>query len=179
MAKILLVNNKDKEIGFEEKLKVHKLGLLHRAFSILIFNNQGELLIQKRAKNKYHSNGLWSNTCCSHQGPKEPLGETIHRRLKEEIGIDCQLRHVFDFSYEVKFANGLIENEIDHVFIGVSTERPKINPKEVSDYRYLTLSNLKKDIKLNPEIYTEWFKIIINKHFWRMKKSIQFFECPE
>lgn len=164
MGKILLVDKNDKEIGFEDKAKVHKLGLFHRAFSIFVFNSQGELLIQKRSKNKYHSGNLWSNTCCSHQKQNEHLDDAVHKRLKIEMGLDCELQEFFNFSYKVKLDNGLIENEFDHVFIGVCDSKPKANLKEVSDYKYISLKELKKAIKLNPQDYTVWFKIIIKKY---------------
>jgi isopentenyl-diphosphate delta-isomerase len=169
MPKILLVNKNDKEIGFDDKLKVHKLGLFHRAFSIFIFDSKGRLLIQKRAKNKYHSGGLWSNTCCSHQKQNETLDIATHKRLKEEIGFDCELKPSFNFSYQVKFDNGLIENEFDHVFIGFCDKSPKINPKEASDCKYIFLSELKLDIKNNPQNYTDWLKIIMEKYFFKLK----------
>lgn len=165
MPKILLVDKNDKEIGFEEKQKVHELGLLHRAFSIFVFNSKNELLIQKRAKDKYHSGGLWSNTCCSHQKQREKLDIVIHKRLKEEMGFDCDLKAIFNFSYKVKFSNGLTENELDHVFIGLSDKLPKINPVEASNYKYISLGKLKQEIKDNPQNYTAWLKIIIKKHF--------------
>lgn len=168
MPKIILVDKKDREIGSDSKLKIHKLGLLHRSFSIFIFNSRGELLIQKRALNKYHSGGLWSNSCCSHQNLDESLSEAIHRRLKEEMGIDCVLKESFTFLYNVKLKNGLIEHELDHVFVGFSDEKPKINHKEVSDFKYVSVKEVKKDIKINPDMYTEWFKIIIsNPNLWK------------
>jgi isopentenyl-diphosphate delta-isomerase len=173
MVEIILVNKKDQEIGSEDKLKVHKLGLLHRSFSIFIFNSKGKLLIQRRAKNKYHSGGLWSNTCCSHQRPNELLNKAVHQRLTEEMDIDCDLRESFSFLYNVKLDHGLIENEFDHVFIGVCDKKPKPNPKEVSDFKYISIKELKKDIKDNPNNYTEWFKIIIKKYLLNLttKKS--------
>lgn len=164
MSKIILVNKKDQEIGSGNKLEVHKLGLLHRSFSIFIFNSAGELLIQKRAKNKYHSGGLWSNTCCSHQKVNESLSKVVHKRLMEEMGIDCYLKESFSFLYNVKLNNNLIENELDHVFIGVCDKKPKLNPKEVSNFKYISLKEVKKDIKTHPGNYTEWFKIIIEKY---------------
>lgn len=165
MPKILLVNKQDAELGYEEKLKVHKLGLLHRSFSVLIFNSRGELLLQKRAEGKYHSGGLWSNTCCSHQESNGVLSAAARRRLREEMGIDCELKEYFHFIYKVGVGGGLIENELDHVFIGFSDEAPKINTREASDFKYLPIKDIKKDIKENPDVYTEWFKIIIKKYY--------------
>lgn len=164
MSKIILVNKKDQEIGNSSKLKIHKLGLLHRSFSIFIFNSKGELLIQKRSKNKYHSGGLWSNTCCSHQKLNESLNKAIHKRLIEEMGIDCDLKESFSFLYNIKLNNDMIENEFDHVFVGVCDKKPKPNFKEVSNFKYISIRELKKDIKTHPNKYTEWFKIIIKKY---------------
>lgn len=169
MTKIIFVNQQDKIVGSEEKLKVHQLGLLHRAFSIFIFNSRGELLMQKRAKGKYHSEGLWSNTCCSHQKPNESLNQAAHKRLKQEMGIDGKLKEVFNFRYRVKFKNGLIENELDHVFVGRSDKKPKPNPKEASDYKYIAIDELKREIKARPENYTAWLKVIIKKHLNQIK----------
>lgn len=168
MPKILLVNKQDAELGYEEKLKVHKLGLLHRSFSVLVFNSQGELLLQKRAEGKYHSGGLWSNTCCSHQESRGVLLEAARRRLREEMGLDSELKEHFHFVYKVGVGNGLIENELDHVFIGFSDDAPKINKREASDYKYVLISDIRKDIKENPGDYTEWFKIIIKKYLLQL-----------
>lgn len=165
MPKILLVNKQDLELGYEEKIKVHKLGILHRSFSILVFNSQGELLLQKRAEGKYHSGGLWTNTCCSHQESRGVLIEAAHRRLREEMGISCELKEYFHFVYKVSVGNGLIENELDHVFIGFCDDVPKINKREAVDYKYSIITDIRKDIKENPASYTEWFKIIIKKYF--------------
>lgn len=161
MEKILLIDEKDDELGFEDKIKIHQQGLLHRAFSIIILNSKGELLLQKRAKLKYHSGGLWSNTCCSHQRQGEILIEATHRRLKEEMNFDCDLKEAFTFRYAVKFENGLIENELDHVFIGHFDKDPLINLNEAEDFKWSSLNSLKLDIEKNPQIYTAWFKIII------------------
>ncbi|GBD34035.1 Isopentenyl-diphosphate Delta-isomerase [bacterium HR34] len=161
--KIILVDENDNEIGFEEKLEVHKKGKLHRAFSIFVFNSKGELLIQKRAKNKYHSGGLWTNTCCSHPHPGENLEEAVHRRLKEEMGFDCNLKEIFSFIYKVKFENGLTENELDHVFIGVYDGEVKPNQNEVEDFKWVNINTLLKDIQFNEDKYTYWFKLILPK----------------
>jgi isopentenyl-diphosphate delta-isomerase len=163
MEKILLVNNEDKETGFCEKIKAHKEGILHRAFSILIFNLKGEILIQKREINKYHSGGLWSNACCSHQKKGEMLDTAIHRRLKEELGFDCELNELFSFRYTHKFDNGLIENELDHVFIGFHKRKINLNLKEASEFKWLLLSDLIEEVHKNPKSYTYWFRIIIKK----------------
>ncbi len=160
---VVLVDSNDKETGFEEKLKTHKEGKLHRAFSIFVFNSKGELLLQKRAETKYHCGGLWTNTCCSHPRPGELLKEAVHRRLKQEMGFDCLLNEVFSFSYKVKFENNLVENEFDHVFSGKFDGEPKPNPEEASAFKWVGVEELKKDIKKNPGKYTYWLRIAIDK----------------
>ncbi len=160
-----LINLVDKEgnrIGTVEKLEAHKSGVLHEAFSIFIFNKNTELLLQRRNPAKYHSGGLWSNTCCSHPKENENLRVAIHRRLQEEMGIDCDLEELFTFMYKVELENGLVENEFDHVFIGNSDEEPHPNFEEVSEYKWIKIAELKKDIENNPTLYTEWLKIIMN-----------------
>lgn len=160
---ILLVDENDKEAGYGEKHEVHKKGIFHRAFSIFIFNSQKQLLLQKRESNKYHSPGLWTNSCCSHQRQNELLSEAIHRRLKEEMGFDCELKEVFTFSYRVEFNPELIENEFDHVFVGYYDGEVTPEPYEVEDYKWMTLEEIKKDMEKNPDMYTYWFKICFPK----------------
>ena len=162
MANVILVDESDNEIGSEEKLAAHRKGLLHRAFSIIIFNSSGEMLIQKRAKSKYHSGGLWTNACCSHPEPGEKTLDATHRRLQEELGFDSELKEVFSFQYKTNFGD-LLENEIDHVHLGTSDEKPKDNPEEAEGYKYISMKNLISDIKKNPQNYTSWFKIIVDK----------------
>lgn len=161
--KILLVNEKDEPIVYEEKMKTHIDAKLHRAFSIFIFNSKNEMLIQRRALDKYHCGGLWTNTCCSHQRENEILTDAIHRRLKEEMGFDTELFELFTFHYKVNFENGLTENEIDHVFIGNYDGKIKINPKEAYDYKWIKLEKLKEWVKQTPENFTPWFLIAIEK----------------
>lgn len=168
--KIILVDKNDNKIGIGEKLQTHKEGKLHRGFSILIFNSKNELLIQKRAKIKYHSPGLWTNTCCSHPRKGKNLREEVKKRLKEEMGFECKLKKIFTFIYKVKFKNGLTEHEYDHVFIGKFDGKPNPNPKEVDDYKWISIEKIQKDIKKDPTKYTYWFKIIIEK-FLDYKKS--------
>jgi isopentenyl-diphosphate delta-isomerase len=162
MEKVILVNKKDKAIGTEEKLKAHQKGKLHRAFSVVLFNKKGEILIQKRAKSKYHSPGLWTNTCCSHPKPNENTKEAAQRRLKEEMGIKTDLKKAFSFIYKAKLGN-LVEYEFDHVFLGRFDGQPKPNKKEIEDWQWIKLVDLEKDIKKNPKKYTPWSKIILKK----------------
>ena len=162
--KVILVDKNDNEVGVEEKLQAHKQGKLHRAFSIFVFNKKGELMLQNRAEDKYHSGGLWSNTCCSHPVLGESLLEFAHRRLKEEMGFDCALREVFSFVYKKEFENGLTEHEYDHVLFGAFDGEPQLNPEEASDWKWMPLLALKEDINIHPARYTYWLKEILSKH---------------
>ena len=163
MDQVVLVNSKDEPLGTMEKLEAHHKGLLHRAFSVLIFNHKGELLIQKRAKHKYHCGGLWTNTCCSHQRLNEESINAGKRRLQEEMGFTTELVSIGNFIYRVAFPNGLIEHELDHVLIGNYSEDPNPNKEEVEDWRYVSLETLNQEIKMNPNDYTYWFKEIMNR----------------
>lgn len=156
---LILVDANDKVTGFRNKLEVHQHGLLHRAFSVFIFNSKGELLLQKRDVSKYHSGGLWTNTCCSHPLKNEELSIAVKRRLKEEMGIDCQTDFQFTFIYKAEVGNGLTEHELDHVFFGYSDEFPKLNLNEASDWKYISKKDLENEIKNNPVNYTAWLKI--------------------
>lgn len=171
MAKkeVILVDEKDNEIRREEKIKAHREGRLHRAFSIFIFNSREELLLQKRAKSKYHSAGLWSNTCCSHPEPNCNLAKEAKRRLREEMGIKCGLKEIFSFVYKAKFGD-LIEYEFDHVFLGKFDGSPKPDKKEIGGWEWKNREELKKDIKENPKKYTAWFKMILDRVFEELKK---------
>lgn len=157
---VILVDEQDRVIGTAEKMKAHRQGLLHRAFSILLFNNSDEILLQRRALDKYHSPGLWTNTCCSHPYPDEPTEEAARRRLREEMNIDCPIREWFSFIYKKTLANGLIEHEFDHVFIGKYTTNPVINTIEVAEYKWMEWNELLADMKTNKENYTVWFHIL-------------------
>ena len=170
--RVILVDQSDQEIGTMEKMSAHKLGLLHRAISVFLFNDKGELLLQKRASSKYHSGGLWTNTCCSHPRIGESNIDAAIRRLYEEMGISSDLYHAFSFTYKSPFKNGLTEHEFDHVFIGSSEHLPQLNPKEAEDYNYVHIPEAIKDIKKNPEQYTEWFKIAIYEVEEHLKKRI-------
>jgi len=168
MTKIILVDKRDRKIGVGEKLKVHKEGKLHLAISVFIFNKKGEILLQKRAKRKYHSGGLWSNTCCSHPRPGESVFLAAKRRLKEEMGIETKLKRVFKIQYMAKVGD-LIENEIDHVFIGYFDGNPKINKREAEDFKWEKIENVLDDLKKNPQKYTIWFQIILPKLIKKLK----------
>lgn len=163
MEKVILVDENDVPVGEMEKIEAHEKALLHRAFSILIFNSKNELLIQQRAHSKYHSPGLWTNTCCSHQRPGESTMDAAKRRLDEEMGMSAKLEPSFSFIYKAPFDNGLTEHEFDHVLIGYSDDLPVINPDEAANYSYKGLEEIKSDIKTSPEQYTEWFKILIER----------------
>ena len=143
---IILVDQQDLEVGYAEKMKAHTEGQLHRSFSIFVFNSQGNLLLQKRAETKYHCGGLWSNTCCSHPRIGESLVESTHRRLKEEMGFDCELREIFSFVYRVELENKLIEHEYNHVFVGTFDLDPTPNLNEVDDWKWANLQELRKDV---------------------------------
>lgn len=173
MNEVILVDINDSETGTMEKMEAHQKGLLHRAFSVFIFNSKGELLLQKRAKDKYHSGGLWTNACCSHPFPGENTLSAAKRRLMEEMGMNCDLEHAFSFIYKVNLDKGMTEHELDHVFIGVSDERPKLNVHEVEDFKYVTLEQAEQLIKNNPESLTEWFKIVFTQtmNHYRKNKS--------
>ena len=161
--KIVLVDRQDIECGTMEKLEAHQKGLLHRAFSVFIFNNDNELLIHQRNFLKYHSGGLWSNTCCGHPRPNENVEAAAFRRLEEEMGFTCVLEKEFDFIYKATFGNGLIEHEFDHVFSGVYNKNPIPNIDEVSDYKWINWEDLLIDVEINPEKYTFWFKKCLSK----------------
>lgn len=163
MEKIILVDEKDREIGTGEKMKVHEEGKLHRAFSVFVFNSKGETLLQRRAEAKYHSGGLWTNTCCSHPRAGEALEKAIHRRLKEEMGFDVSLKEIFSFVYKVRFGNGLTENELDHVFVGKFDGKPVPNPEEAGGWKWISLDELKKDLEKNPGSYTYWLKVALDR----------------
>jgi isopentenyl-diphosphate delta-isomerase len=161
---VILVNESDEPIGEMEKMLAHEQGVLHRAFSVFIFNAKGEVLLQQRALSKYHSPGLWTNTCCSHPRPGETTEQAAHRRLKEEMGFDCILQHKFSFIYKVQFDNGLYEHELDHVYTGVYEEEPSINPDEVNTYKWMKWEQLLEDVNKNMADYTFWLRQILEQH---------------
>ena len=162
---VILVNEKDEPIGLMGKMEAHEKGLLHRAFSVFVFNSKQEVLLQQRAACKYHSPNLWTNTCCSHPRAGETNQQAGERRLQEEMGLQVPLREVFSFIYKAPFDNGLTEHEYDHVLIGYSDAQPQINPEEVASWKWLSLEAIKEDILQSPERYTAWFKIIFEEFY--------------
>lgn len=159
MEEVILVDDQDRPIGTMEKMEAHEKGLLHRAFSIFVFNSDGELLLHQRAFDKYHSGGLWTNTCCSHPRPGESVLEAGQRRLMEEMGMACELTERFQFLYRSELDQGLIEHELDHVMFGVSDDLPVLNPEEVAAYRYASLEEISEEMTDDPDLFTAWFKI--------------------
>ena len=162
---VILVNEKDEPIGLMGKMEAHEKGLLHRAFSVFVFNSKQEVLLQQRAACKYHSPNLWTNTCCSHPRAGETNQQAGERRLQEEMGLQVPLREVFSFIYKAPFDNGLTEHEYDHVLVGYSDAQPQINPEEVASWKWLSLEAIKEDILQAPERYTAWFKIIFEEFY--------------
>jgi len=167
---VILVDENDIQVGLMPKLEAHQKGLLHRAFSVFIFNKDYKLLLQKRALSKYHSGGLWTNTCCSHPREDEDILDAANRRLFEEMGIKTSLRKVYDFIYKAELDNNLIENEFDHVFYGVYDGNPTLNLYEASDFKWIDMQSLNLDIKDNPQDYTVWFKIAFDYFYKYLNK---------
>jgi isopentenyl-diphosphate Delta-isomerase len=163
MTEVILVDEKDTPLGTMEKMEAHKKGALHRAFSVFIFNDSGEMLLQQRAEDKYHNAGVWTNACCSHPAPGEDTLEAAERRLKEEMGFTTELQPLFVFTYKAEFSNGLIEHEFDHVYSGKYNGTISPNNSEVQDYGYKNFEEIEKEIEANPERYTPWFKIAFPK----------------
>ena len=169
---VVLVNELDQEIGLMEKLEAHEKGLLHRAFSVLVFNSEGEMLLQRRAFGKYHSEGLWTNTCCSHPFPGEALIEAGKRRLYEEMGFTCEISQAFSFIYKATLDKGLTEYELDHVMIGFSDETPHLNLDEVSAFRWMSLKEISADVEFYPDYYTAWFRILMTEHIDKIRNAL-------
>ncbi|QHI38766.1 Isopentenyl-diphosphate Delta-isomerase [Kordia antarctica] len=166
---VILVNEKDEQIGLMEKIEAHEKALLHRAFSVFILNDKGELMLQQRALHKYHSPGLWTNTCCSHQRDGESNINAGKRRLQEEMGFVTELTEAVSFIYKAPFDNGLTEHEYDHVMTGTYNDAPTINPDEVASWKWMAVKAVKNDITENPDQYTAWFKIIFDKFYQHIK----------
>jgi isopentenyl-diphosphate delta-isomerase len=166
---VILVDEKDLPLGSMEKMEAHEKGLLHRAFSVFIFNHEGEMLLQRRALHKYHSGGLWTNSCCSHPRPGEEVLAAAQRRLQEELGFVAPLEKLFDFVYRAEFHNGLVEHEFDHVFVGKHDGPVKYNEEEVMDYCYRSIDDLKAWLSKEPGQFTEWFQLAFPRieAWWR------------
>lgn len=162
---VILVNELDQQIGLMAKLEAHEKAILHRAFSVFVLNDKNEIMLQQRAHQKYHSPLLWTNTCCSHQRDGETNIQAGSRRLYEEMGFKTELKELFNFIYKAPFDNGLTEHELDHVMIGYYNDKPMINPEEVEDWKWMKIEDIQKDMLLNPEIYTVWFKIIFDEFY--------------
>lgn len=167
---VILVDKKDNKIGLMPKMEAHEKALLHRAFSVFIFNNKGDLMLQQRALHKYHSPGLWTNTCCSHQRDGESNIAAGRRRLQEEMGFTVPLVEKTSFIYKAPFDNGLTEHELDHILTGEFEGIPKINPDEVESWKWMPLEEVKSDIAVNPHNYTAWFKIIFDQFYSYIKQ---------
>ncbi|PTM06804.1 MAG: isopentenyl-diphosphate delta-isomerase [Bacteroidetes bacterium] len=163
--KVILVNEHDEQIGLMPKIEAHVKAVLHRAFSVFIFNDNNELMLQQRAISKYHSPGLWTNTCCSHQRDGETNIEAGKRRLQEEMGFVTNLKETISFIYKAPFDNGLTEHELDHIMVGHFNKEPNINPDEVESWKWMNINDVKDDISLHPENYTAWFIIIFDKFY--------------
>lgn len=166
---VILVDESDNAIGLMEKMEAHEKGLLHRAFSVFILNDKGEMMIHQRALHKYHSGGLWTNACCSHPRDGETVIEAGHRRLMEEMGFDTDLEKVLEFTYKAELDSGLTEHEYDHVMVGHFNDEPNINPEEVASWKWISVDDLRADVQQNPEQYTEWFKIIFDRFLSEVK----------
>ncbi len=162
---VILVDEKDNQIGLMAKMEAHEKALLHRAFSVFIFNKNNELMLQQRALHKYHSPGLWTNTCCSHQREGETNLQAGKRRLEEEMGFVTSLTEKTSFIYKAPFDNGLTEHELDHIMVGYYESEPNINLDEVEDWKWMALDDIRKDMIVNPKLYTAWFKIIFEKFY--------------
>lgn len=168
---VILVDENDRETGSMEKMQAHREARLHRAFSVFIFNEAGELMLQQRAFTKYHSPGLWTNTCCSHPRPGETTSDAAHRRLHEEMGFDCIFEAIFSFVYKAQLDNDLTEHEFDHVFVGNSSQLPQLNPEEAAAFRFASLEAIRQEMQLEPEKFTIWFRIAFDRveHYFTEK----------
>lgn len=166
-----MVDSRNRELGVMDKTEAHKLGVLHRALSVFIFNTKNEMLIHRRAMGKYHSSGLWSNTCCSHPRPGEKVGDAATRRLREEMGMSAELTEVFDFIYKADLGNGLYEHEADHVFIGITDEDPKPDTNEVMEWKWMEAKTISDDMDVNPNNYSVWFQLIFKEVLRRKKEQ--------
>jgi isopentenyl-diphosphate Delta-isomerase len=159
--RVILVDERNREVGADEKLRAHRAGALHRAFSVFVFDAGGRLLLQRRAREKYHSGGLWSNTACGHPRPGEATEAAARRRLREEMGFECELRRAFDFVYRAELGGGLVEHEYDEVFVGEFAGEPAPDPSEVEAWRWVSMSELRRDLREEPARYTFWLKVAV------------------
>lgn len=162
---VILVNTSDEVVGTMPKMEAHRQAVLHRAFSVFVLNAQGQLMLQQRAADKYHSPLLWTNTCCSHQRMGETNIEAGKRRLREEMGFETELRDLFSFIYKAPFDNGLTEHELDHVLLGYYSAEPRINPQEVASWKWMGLEEVRAELKARPELYTAWFRIVFERFY--------------
>lgn len=172
MKEVILVNETDEAIGTMEKMEAHQKGLLHRAFSVFIFNRKGEMLLQQRSDKKYHSGGLWTNACCSHPAPGEDVADAASKRLQEELGFETPLKKAFTFTYRAEFDNGLTENEFDHVFTGVYDGEIVPDKDEVKDYTYMPVDEVESSINIQPWKFTPWFLIAFPELKRQMSTSV-------
>jgi isopentenyl-diphosphate Delta-isomerase len=172
MEEVILVDLSDKQIGTMEKMRAHKEARLHRAFSVFLFNDKNEMLIHKRAPSKYHSPNLWTNACCSHPRPGEKSADAALRRMQEELGMNCDIKEVFSFTYKRPLDQDLTEYEFDHVFIGHYNGGFKLNAEEVAEIKFILIEDLRLSLNATPELYTEWFRIICNDHMEKLLKNL-------
>jgi isopentenyl-diphosphate delta-isomerase len=163
MEEVILVSPQDEEIGYMEKMEAHQLGLLHRAFSVFLFNSKGEMLLQKRALSKYHSGGLWTNACCSHPRKGETIEQAASRRTREELGCEPELQKIHSFIYKAALDNNLTEHEFDHVLVGNYEGEMNLNINEVSEIAYLPIQQIRQEMNEQPDKFTVWFKIIFEE----------------
>ena len=166
---VILVDESDRQLGLMPKMEAHEKGVLHRAFSVFLFNDKNELMLQQRAAHKYHSPLLWTNTCCSHQRDGESSIEAGKRRLMEEMGVEAELSEATTFIYKAPFDNGLTEHELDHILTGRFNGEPSINPEEVASWKWMAMEDVKSDMAKSPDLYTAWFKIIFDKFYSYLK----------
>lgn len=170
--RVILVDERDRELGVAGKLHAHREGALHRAFSVFIFDGAGRLLLQRRARGKYHSGGLWSNTACGHPRPGEPTAEAARRRLREEMSLDCELREAFEFVYRAELDGALVEHEYDHVFVGTHDAEPEPDPAEVEEWRWVSMKELRRGLTEEPESYSYWLKVAVEGEHWTKLEAI-------
>jgi isopentenyl-diphosphate Delta-isomerase len=169
---VILVDERNRELGADEKLRAHQSGALHRAFSVFVFDPGGRLLLQRRAREKYHSGGLWSNTACGHPRPGEGTAAAARRRLREEMGFECELREAFDFTYRAELDGGLVEHEYDLVFVGEFAGEPEPDASEVEAWRWVGMSDLRRDLRTSPARYTHWLKVAVEGEGWRRLEAL-------